>query len=249
MIYIFNCMHEICTIPGKICNACGELCNQMDCTAARNMCKDWSKGCSNYMDRPLSSYVVVKAALGMFMIGACLSALQDPALDKCVMPAGTAQSVGLPMWLQVQIGFGVMHLLFAPYLQTRVWQQLSSEIGSIPVGTPGPVQVPASTVHSAFKHVYLHDFGVLFYILVMICAFVWSYMGSTWINGGYLCDPSGYAGWGYYSGLCFFWISLMYTSCYYFCSCCASSVELKDVPYEAGEPGRGMPPALQRMNP
>lgn len=249
MIYIFRGITECCSIPGKILSACGSLMGQLDCTACRDCCDSAGANCQMYMDRPLSTYVIIKGALALAMVGTAYMAMQDVSDKTCIFPE-SGHTIGITTWLQVQMAFGATHLIFAPYMQSRVWQKISDEVGVMPVDGGGPVQIPGEKVHDAFKTVFMHDFGVLFYVAIMLASFVWSYLGSMWIPAAEPpgCDTDGYSGWAYYIGLNFFWIGVAYTSCYYCCSCCSSSVELRQVPTA---PGRGMPgaPASQGLMP
>eukprot|EP00928_Gymnodinium_smaydae_P053285 TRINITY_DN37312_c0_g1_i1.p2 TRINITY_DN37312_c0_g1~~TRINITY_DN37312_c0_g1_i1.p2 ORF type:complete len:252 (-),score=55.92 TRINITY_DN37312_c0_g1_i1:155-910(-) len=250
MIYIFNCVKEICSLPGKACQECGNICAQINCEPLQNGCTECGKSCSSFMERPLSTYVVIKVLLAVAQLYSCYGALSGKAaLALCRMPAESP--VDLKTWLQVQAAFAVAHLLFAPYFQTKVWSKMLQKLrerGSAPKNPGEPLTVPGELVHGSFREVFLHDLGVLFYAIILLANLVWSYMGSGWVVEGANCDPQQYPSYAAYYGMCFFWAAILYNACYYYCSCCAGSVQLQNPDAEIGfERAPQQPPGNELM--
>merc|ERR1712187_564713 len=147
-----------------------------------------------------------------------------------------------------------IHVLGAPYFQCRVWQKITEEAKDCGPqgGSPGDINIPKEVVHDSFKHVFLHDFGILAYAAILVASFVWSWFGATWIASGHAapvgatnltvvsdgaanpCDQDGYAGYAAYFGQCMFYVAIIYTGCYYCCGCCASSVTIRAPPIAYG---------------
>lgn len=194
------------------------------------------------MEMPLSTYVVIKFCMALAMIGSCLGALNEPKFTdgKCEF-SGSGKDIGLENWLYVQLGFAGLHLVFSPYFQCRLWGKVNMMASQLPRPPPGePLTVPGDKVHEAFKDIFLTDIGVCLYFLATVANFVWSYLGSTWItDGGPSCGLNSYPGWSYYLGMCFCWVAVVYTTLWYCCSCCSSSVVLREQPVIQGYAGPG----------
>lgn len=225
MIYVFNGVKEICSLPGKACQLCGQCCQEIHCEPCKEACSSCGQCFVNFMDRPLSTYVIVKVVISSLLLYACIVSLSEPACEGC-------QSKPInSTWLYVMTGLGVLHLIFAPYFQIRVWHRLEEEIAKGPPA-PRPLRVSASVVHEAFKQVFLHDLGILFYFFVLIFAFAWAWLGQVWIeeatkSGCEVPDSTTTA-----CTLTYVLVSIavIYTGLYYCCSCCAGSVELQSAP-------------------
>eukprot|EP00933_Yihiella_yeosuensis_P039317 TRINITY_DN3329_c0_g1_i2.p1 TRINITY_DN3329_c0_g1~~TRINITY_DN3329_c0_g1_i2.p1 ORF type:complete len:274 (-),score=53.44 TRINITY_DN3329_c0_g1_i2:170-991(-) len=269
MIHVFNCAKETCSLPGKVCEACGEACGKINCEPCRKGCAEVGKSVQFFFDRPLSTYVIIKLVLAVYMAYASAMAIQGMSGgkgDACKFAKSDsmADSVGYKNLLYGTLGFAIFHALFAPYMQVRVWQELKKRLaeGNTPAPNvitqlanqgvaglcncfaqtnPAAIVVPAETVHASFKEVFLHDFGVLFGAAVILASMLWCWFGGNWIANGTGCDPTGWAASAMSTGRMFFLIALIYNFCYYNCSCCASSVELKEDPALQGgyaQPGQ-----------
>lgn len=231
MIHVFNGCKELCALPGRACTACGDCCKQVDCKPIEECCKSAGQGCSQFTEKPLSSFVVIAFVMSILEAYCCISALNDPTESMCIFPSGTGSQIGVQNWLYVQMGFSVLNLAFAPWFQRQVWNQILTDLqqqgGAV---MTGPSQtVSASVVQNAFKSVFLQDIGVLFYFFCLLASFAWSYQGKTWITeGSAQCDPNGSMGWSYGMGLGYFWVAFWYSIFWYYCSCCAGSVQLKE---------------------
>uniref|UniRef100_A0A7S1QIW9 Uncharacterized protein n=1 Tax=Alexandrium catenella TaxID=2925 RepID=A0A7S1QIW9_ALECA len=222
MIYIFNFFRDICGLPGRLCTECGKLCDQCHCTICQEACVSLSGCCSNFLDKPLASYVVISGLMSLFEIALCVSSMNARSLGGC---RGTSHAlgVGIRSWLVVQIGFAGLNLLFAPYFQGRVWENLKDKVQSMGAGTRGTIG--KDVVQSSFKDVFLHDFGVLFYFFALIASFFWSVNGANFAqNHGLYCNPDGMVAWAASIGSSLFWVAILYSLTWYWCSCCAKSV-------------------------
>jgi len=227
MIHVFNGCKAVCSLPGEACTAVGKCCGNMNCTPIKDCCEGAGKSCTQFMDKPLSSYVIIVALISLMEISYCVDTLSQSWLPQCTL-GGSGASIGISTWLMVQLGFAVLNLLFAPWFQHQVWKRImagAQEGGGV---MTGPKQnLDKTIVQGAFKDVFLNDFGVLFYFFAMLASFVWSWQGGTWINSGSaVCSTGDDAGWAYYLGLCAFWVAFLYSLFWYCCSCCASSVQL-----------------------
>jgi len=219
MIYIFSGCKQVCSLPGKACTEVGKCCGNMNCTPVKDCCQTVGNTCTQFMDKPLSSFVFITMLISLAELYYCFNTLSSPSLNTCQL-GGSGASIGISTWLFVQMGFAVLNLVFAPWFQNQVWKQIMKT-------TTGQDQkLPKEVVQGAFKEVFLNDMSVLFYFFAMLASFVWSWQGGTWINSGSYCNSSGEAGWAYYLGLCAFWVAALYSTFWYCCSCCASSVEL-----------------------
>mmetsp|Transcript_79656 Transcript_79656/g.204928 ORF Transcript_79656/g.204928 Transcript_79656/m.204928 type:complete len:238 (-) Transcript_79656:297-1010(-) len=224
MIHIFNCAKGVCSLPGEACKACGQACKSISCTPIQAACEAASGFCNSFVEKPLSSFVIITGLVSIGEIAQCVISLMDPGLSNCVL-GGSGKSVGLTVWLMVQLGFAILNLLFAPYFQTKVWQRLLEQL--TPQEAQPGTKVEAKHVQDAFKHVFMQDFGVCFYFFALIASFVWSFQGATWIQTGHGgCGFDANAGWAYWLGEAFFCVALLYTLCWYCCDCCARSVTM-----------------------
>jgi len=229
MIHVFNGCREICALPGRACTACGECCRQINCQPIQECCSALGQGCSRFTEKPLSSFVVIAWLMSGFEIYQCALALDPKVTDRCRFVADGA-SVGLENWLYVQIGFSVMNIIFALWFQHQVWEAiLNISRSGASLARNNPHHIDKTVVQSAFKHVFLHDLGVLFYFFILLASFGWSWKGSTWIHQSSSgCDPDGVEGYAYWMGFLFFWVAFFFSLFWYSCSCCAGSVTLKD---------------------
>merc|ERR1719362_1114167 len=199
MIYIFQCVQNICSIPGLLCNACGGLCSKLNCKPVQECCEAAGKQCLHFMERPLSTYVILSLAVGI-----CAIATDAEPYVQIV---------------------GVVYICFALYFQHKVWQQIlasqheqpfideamegqatrMSPFGSV---YPNKLRVPQETVRDAFKKVFMEDFVVLGFFVLLVLSLYWTF------NQG---DP-----WGLY----FFGAAFAYSMAWYCCKCCAGTVRI-----------------------
>jgi len=243
MIHVFECAKETCALPGKACVECGKVAASVNCEPCVNCCNALGTSFSNFMDKPLSTYVVVKILLGSTMLYFSYSAYTSPEVKNCQVDGAL---VDLSMWLQVQMVLAAVHLVFAPYFQLKIWRSVMTKMQNQPALAQGDA-IPATVIYDSFKEVFLHDLGVLFYFLVLIFSFIWSSFYGSWYGKGNhaFCDPGGNAGQSSYWGLTFFWVAVIYNFCYYYCGCCAGSVKLRDPSKELM--GYQQPPGTQQM--
>lgn len=222
MIYIFSCAKEICSIPGKLCGECAKVCDYINCDLCQAVCQNCARCCSGFLEKPLSSYVVVSFILNVIDLFLCASAMNSSTVQGC---GGRLRGlhVGVMSWLLVQMGFAGVNLLFAPYFQSKVWQHLCEQVAAGGAYTGGGV-IGSEVVQRSFKDVFLHDFGVLFYFFALVASFFWSMKGSDWQFVAY-CNPLGFVANAAWLGMCQFWITVFYSVTWYWCSCCARSVD------------------------
>lgn len=198
---------------------------------------------SKFTDKPLSTFVVIAWILSGLQVYFCIDSIISPSLQSCDF-AVYGGSVDIVSWMYVQIAFAGVNFIFAPWFQHQVWKRIMG-LAMLPGGmstqspsiaesaccccsqpSTGSQAVAPHVVHQAFKDVILYDLGVLFYFFALVASFFWSWEGGTWMMGNDTCDTTGTAGWAYYMGLCFFWVTFIYSMSWYCCPCCANSVEL-----------------------
>mmetsp|Transcript_28766 Transcript_28766/g.67661 ORF Transcript_28766/g.67661 Transcript_28766/m.67661 type:complete len:229 (+) Transcript_28766:55-741(+) len=223
MIHVFTCAKEVCALPGKACIECGKVCSKIDCEPCRQVCTECGQTFSAFFDKPLSTYVVIKVILASMQLYFCYAASGGPSIKDC-KPKGAW--VDGPTWLQVQMGFACVHLLFSPYFQSRIWQRVKDKLTERQFQLEGGNTVPQKAIYESFKEVFLYDLGVLLYAVILCASLAWSWQGTEYR----ICSEEVY---GYISaassvGISFFWIAVIYNFCYYYCGCCASSVQLSN---------------------
>jgi len=227
MIHVFNGCKAVCALPGQACTEIGKCCGNINCAPVKDCCEGAGKACTQFTDKPLSSFVIVTAVVSLSELFFCFNTLSQASIGACKL-GGSGASIGMTTWLYVQMGFSFLNLVFAPWFQSQVWKQImadAQESGSVLTGPK--TTLDKNLVQGAFKTVFLNDFGVLFYFFALMASFIWSWQGGEWINTGTLaCNVDGDAGWAYYLGLCAFWVASLYSVFWYCCSCCASSVQL-----------------------
>uniref|UniRef100_A0A7S4Q0A8 Uncharacterized protein n=1 Tax=Alexandrium monilatum TaxID=311494 RepID=A0A7S4Q0A8_9DINO len=231
MIYIFNCAKEICGLPARACHAFSQLCDYINCQPCQDACEVLANCCRGFTDKPLSSYVILTGLLSICELVLCLSAFNSPMLEGCTVRSHTMK-VGVRSWLVIQIGFAGLNLLFAPYFQGQVWQNILVEVQT--TGLRG--KIGKDVVQGSFKHVFLHDFGVLFYFFALVASFLWSMSGSHWQFKAY-CNPDGSVANAAWFGMCLFWVAALYSLAWYWCSCCARSVDPEAVRHDLEQRG------------
>lgn len=174
------------------------------------------------------------------MLYSCITASGSPLISKCVM--GVGSPVDLQTWLQVQTAFAAVHLVFAPYFQYKVWKSVVQKMRESPDLLVDNT-IPSLVIYDSFREVFLHDLGILFYAVVLVASYIWSWKGSDWVNDGssrQYCDPGGESTHASYFGRCFFWVAVLYNFSYYYCGCCASSVQLRQPAEELGYAAPGV---------
>jgi len=227
MIYIFSGIKEICLLPKRCCTLCGECCKAINCKPIKDCCDTLARGCSGFVEKPLSSFVVITIILSVVEIAFLAMALTAEGISDCALPSDA--SVGLTVWCMIQLAFAVINVAFAPYFQYKVWRKLFEETDAENLLQSQPeIQVEKSMVQDSFKYVFMNDFGVCFYFFGLIAAFYWSSVGYKWIAGmsGCAVDKSGLLiaaniGWW------FFLFAVLYTVAWYCCACCAKSTVIK----------------------
>jgi len=186
MIYVFDACKNICNLPAICCKMCGDVCEP--CAAAFHNCGNFFNGLLN---RPLGGFVFMAVWISSLELGCSLYSLTKEGEYKDCHFRDPQLGFGIYNWLEVQMGFAALNLLFAPYLQWQLWRRLNEEarLPDDPELPPdcrtqeantatGAVRASKQDIVEAFKHVFLYDFGVLIYFIVLCMSFVFSYYGS-----------------------------------------------------------------------
>lgn len=119
MIYIFNGITAICSLPGYLCSAVGEACK--GCGGAcsgifrgiGSVCDNCGSQVKHFMERPLSVYVVLSI---------CVSAVTIFQANEDGERPRDCESTFL-LVLQV---FACINIIFAIYFQCQVWRAIMS---------------------------------------------------------------------------------------------------------------------------
>lgn len=259
MIHLFTGAKEICNLPGRACTACAKCCDNIDCKPCQDAFDECCTSLCGFMSRPLGLYVVLGVALSSLEIFSCMTAIvqgtaisaeQPQALFKeCHFKTHLAQSVGISNWLHLQLGAAWMNLIFAPYIQYRLFQNLQQDAQA---GAGGMAQLTKAQVKTAFSDIFWHDIGVCLYVFVLFGSVVWSLMGFTWIQGDADCDPDGYGSYSVQLGVLFFMFVITY---FVFWSCyleCMSTLEIRATEYHLPQAAAAMAfaggaPAMQQQ--
>jgi len=228
MIHVFSGCKEACSLPGKACTACGKCFDQIDCKPCNECCEQCGASLSNFFSKPLGIYVVFAVLISAVEVGCCLYSICQPDLLKaCEFKEGLGESVGVTYWLYGQLGTAWLNLIFAPYIQFRLWENLQQESqdvvdeqghGSAYAGQSA--QVPQAQVKQAFSDVFWNDIGVCIYVFVLIGSCGWSYLGLDWVSGNPSCDPDGFSSYAAELGMCAFFfavVAFVAFSCYLEC--------------------------------
>jgi len=229
MIYLFRGVAEICKVPGRLCSLCGELFKQIHCEPVKKCCDRASRGCSSFVERPLSSFVVITTVMSVLEIAYLGMTLILDSIERCPEVWPKDAWVTPNMWCLVQALFAVLNVVFAPYFQCKVWQQLEEEAEAEErLKTQPVIDIEKEDVVKSFKFVFMHDFGVLFYVFALIASFIWCCKGYTWITaGGALCNPDQGLSYAANIGWAFFFIFFLYTLAWYYCGCCAKNTQIR----------------------
>mmetsp|Transcript_65090 Transcript_65090/g.146807 ORF Transcript_65090/g.146807 Transcript_65090/m.146807 type:complete len:432 (-) Transcript_65090:134-1429(-) len=238
MIHVYNCAQGVCTLPARLCNECSRCCDKIDCKPCQNCCDQLGVACSNFMNKPLGTYVVVAVALSAVELFFCVSSLLRPELlATCLLPQDTfGPSLGIINWLYVQLGTAWLNLIFAPYIQHRLWWKLNEEQAeaSVESNSPQPAaEITMGRVKESFRHVFLHDIGVCIYVFVLLFSFFWSYTGSDWleVSPGPACNPDDFTAWAASLGMMFVLFVFMYTAIWTFYMECMTTMYVGRAPY------------------
>jgi len=227
MIYIFNGCKSVCSLPGQACGAIGQCCGSINCEPIKDCCQQASTACTQFNEQPLCSFVVIAVVISLVELYDSYLVMTSTDTPDVISEVISQGSLGLAIstWALGQMGFSVLNLVFAPWFQHQVWKQIMKDAQE-----PGLVVVEGSkqkldkkVVQGAFKTVFLTDMSVLFYFFAMLASCVWSWQGAEWNCAGEAATNAYNAHWW---GLCMFWVAFLYSSFWYCCSCCASSVEL-----------------------
>mmetsp|Transcript_33322 Transcript_33322/g.94829 ORF Transcript_33322/g.94829 Transcript_33322/m.94829 type:complete len:240 (+) Transcript_33322:87-806(+) len=225
MIHVFNGCKEICALPGKACSACGDCCKSVDCKPCEECFKTVGEGCSHFTEKPLSTFVIVTWFMSGLELYYCLSAFSG-ASSMCAFPSDA--SFPMSTFVLVHAGFAGLNILFAPWFQHQVWAKIDEDARRDPGSCVQAGKVTRQTVQGAFKHVFLQDFGVLFYFFALLASFAWSWTGKAWVDEvSHGCEVRSSIGSATHLGMAFFWVATFYSVCWYNCSCCAGTVQYK----------------------
>jgi len=224
MIYLFNCVRDICSLPATLCTLLGQLCAKVNCRFVQDCCNALSQGCNHFTEKPLGSYLLISWVIAIAELYNCFQIFSTDFMLCKFQDA----PVDLAIWTTVQMGFAVVNLLFAPLLLRQVWQRLMERTReNPPVGQP-PYKLRSVDVQAAFKDVFLHELGVLFFFFASLASVAWSWKGGMWIHAGAGCQLDGSPVWAVRFGMSAFCITCFYSIVWYFCTCCAGSVTLRD---------------------
>jgi len=222
MIYIFKGIQGFFSLPGLLCKAVGDLCGKIHCDACKDCCLELSTGVRQFMGKPLSTYLVYAWIISGLEIHNCLR--YD---EKCEFTEESQAYVSLAGWRGIQMLFATLNIVFAPYMQVKLWKYIMQEVKKAPPPVDpitGKQVVPKKDVQTAFKKVFCEDFGVLFYFIAIILSVWWGVKGQEWgrnLRGDCSIDTPAWLGYALFA------LTSVYTFCWYCCPCCAKAIELE----------------------
>jgi len=136
MIYIFGGFQNICSLPGYLCQFCGQGCKSCP-GACRAITGPLQKCCMNcgsttkeFFAMPLSVYVLLSFAVSGWVAMSAMNDLSDPlkkAGNATGTTGGTAETC-TSNFLLLYMGFAVLNAIFAVYVQCRVWKEIVSDV-------------------------------------------------------------------------------------------------------------------------
>mmetsp|Transcript_22855 Transcript_22855/g.72356 ORF Transcript_22855/g.72356 Transcript_22855/m.72356 type:complete len:146 (-) Transcript_22855:78-515(-) len=135
------------------------------------------------------------------------------------------------------MAFAVLNLLFAPYWQYKVSQQIYDDSIEKLIPPETELEVQKEDVQQSFRHVFMHDLGVCVYIFALAASFVWSSKGWTWVttSDAKTCNPDGGLSFSANIGWAFSFVFMFYLFAWYCCSCCAKATTIRKGGYEPME--------------
>lgn len=206
--------------PAKCCEACAK-CFDNEC------CQSCSDALSDFFNKPLGGYVFMAvwlSALELGFLGYAIYDEDDKRLEECHLPEGMGKKVGIMKWIYVQMGLAVLNLVFAPYLQCRLWSRLMNTATTDAQATVGTVglAVNKKAVKESFAHVFLYDFGVCLYVFALAFSYYWSWNGSIWANSSEACNPDKWISKSAGFGMFFIWFVVLYGIGWWFYMGCMS---------------------------
>jgi len=215
MIYIFKACGAILSLPAACCSAvakglneccagCGGCCQSI-CAFFTGACSGLSKSFS----RPLGCYVfvaVLMMTLSLIGVGNAFVA-EGPYLDEEIVVDGqnvTAceEANEVKAMLGISGFMAFIHILFALYLQTAVWQGLvvaaEKEEAKLARQAAGGRKKPvpmADLILSASGTIFLHNIAFCIYFFVLPADFVRNYLFTGMVAPADKegCDPDGWA--------------------------------------------------------
>jgi len=225
MIHVFNCCIEACALPGKVCAQCGTCCKDLNCQELCEPCVFACEQCNaslnEFLNKPLGGFVFMAFWLGgLEAASAGYAVYKVDALSKCSFREETFKSIGLLNWLYVQCGMAFVHLIFAPYVQCRLWAKLK-EPSEMDPSAGRHVVATKATIKESFAHVFLHDIGVCLYVFLLVFSFWWSQKGLELTSTACSFGDFWFTPWRAASlGICMFWFVPIYAMgwwCYISC--------------------------------
>mmetsp|Transcript_73840 Transcript_73840/g.228095 ORF Transcript_73840/g.228095 Transcript_73840/m.228095 type:complete len:271 (+) Transcript_73840:156-968(+) len=203
MIYLFKWLEQAWYAPSKACGLFERLSRRLRCAPAAACCAAAGGAFANFMNRPLSSYVVIVTLLAAGELRCCICALSEPSIAQC-------RSLGLRRWLLVKAGFACLNMFFAPYFQCRVWEELLKDAGLAGSSPPRSLRLSKAQVQASTSRVFMRDHAVCFYFIASLASFVWGYLGFRWTVLGQDCEGHGHPLSAFWLGSLGFAASLQY---------------------------------------
>lgn len=124
MIYIFQGVQSICSLPGMACSACADLCKQINCSICADCCSNVGHAVKMFFTKPLSTFVIIA-----FVMSGVQAYLSITALSStCKFPQGAFLTFS--PFVIIQIGFAIINIIFAFYFQHQVWKKIMQLVTS-----------------------------------------------------------------------------------------------------------------------
>jgi hypothetical protein len=164
-----------------------------------------------------------------------LSALgcEDPEANTCSL-CDSSTTFSATIIGYVLIAFGLLNIVFAPYMMCQVWRNIMATVQENPEvvksDKSGQRFISKDTVQAAFKDVFLKDFFVLGFFFASLGHAYVAQTGNTASQTPECVGVDGMGSGGLSTGCMIgtasFGVTLFFTFTYYCCSCCSGSVVL-----------------------
>lgn len=123
MIYIFQGVQSICSLPGMACSACANLCKQINCTICADCCSNVGLAVKMFFTKPLSTFVIIAFVMSGVQAYLSITALSS----NCTFQAAW---LSFSPFVIIEIGFAVINIIFAFYFQHQVWKKIMQLVTS-----------------------------------------------------------------------------------------------------------------------
>lgn len=188
-------------------------------------------------------YAFVAVVLSGVEIVLCVFAILEKIHEVCEVPdeilgGVLEQKLGIKASLDVHMAFAWLHMIFGPYIQYRLFEELKQEARTwhtVEDVADDEVDLSSTRVKGAFSDVFKYDIGVCLYVFALFGSLAWSVLLLTWADADSDCDPEGYVSRTAQTGIGFFVFVMIYSILWWCYLSCVSTMQVHGVGYMAKE--------------